>query len=178
MNAETAMQHLSILLVEDVELNVVVAKSILEKQGHYVDVAMNGEQAIRLFEKNTYDIVFLDIKLPDMSGFDIAHYLRKNYEEGIYDFLPPLICLYSERDAQRKEEYQEQGMDGVLRKPLSLVELRQCFKTFLGDDIECISDEEELPQVQEGINISLIELIGNLKLKLMLIYLNNGCRFI
>ena len=48
MNAETAMQHLSILLVEDVELNVVVAKSILEKQGHYVDVAMNGEQAIRI----------------------------------------------------------------------------------------------------------------------------------
>ena len=71
------MQHLSILLVEDVELNVVVAKSILEKQGHYVDVAMNGEQAIQLFEKNTYDIVFLDIKLPDMSGFDIAYYLRK-----------------------------------------------------------------------------------------------------
>ena len=51
---------------------LVVAKSILEKQGHYVDVAMNGEQAIRLFEKNTYDIVFLDIKLPDMSGFDIC----------------------------------------------------------------------------------------------------------
>ena len=57
------MQHLSILLVDDVELNVVVAKSILEKQGHYVDVAMNGEQAIQLFEKNTYDIVFLDIKM-------------------------------------------------------------------------------------------------------------------
>ena len=80
------MQHLSILLVEDVELNVVVAKSILEKQGHYVDVAMNGEQAIRLFEKNTYDIVFLDIKLPDMSGFDIAHYLRKNSKKGFTIF--------------------------------------------------------------------------------------------
>jgi len=164
MNAETAMQHLSILLVEDVELNVVVAKSILEKQGHYVDVAMNGEQAIRLFEKNTYDIVFLDIKLPDMSGFDIAHYLRKNYEEGIYDFLPPLIA-FTANVMHSEEEYQEQGMDGVLRKPLSLVELRQCFKTFLGDDIECISDEEELPQVQEGINISLIELIGKSQAK-------------
>ena len=164
MNAETAMQHLSILLVEDVELNVVVAKSILEKQGHYVDVAMNGEQAIRLFEKNTYDIVFLDIKLPDMSGFDIAHYLRKNYEEGIYDFLPPLIA-FTANVMHSEEEYQEQGMDGVLRKPLSLVELRQCFKTFLGDDIECISDEEEPPQVQEGINISLIELIGKSQAK-------------
>ena len=164
MNTETAMQHLSILLVEDVELNVVVAKSILEKQGHYVDVAMNGEQAIRLFEKNTYDIVFLDIKLPDMSGFDIAQYLRKNYEEGIYDFLPPLIA-FTANVMHSEEEYQEQGMDGVLRKPLSLVELRQCFKTFLGDDIECISDEEETPHVQEGINISLIELIGKSQAK-------------
>ena len=164
MNAETAMQHLSILLVEDVELNVVVAKSILEKQGHYVDVAMNGEQAIQLFEKNTYDIVFLDIKLPDMSGFDIAYYLRKNYEEGIYDFLPPLIA-FTANVMHSEEEYQNQGMDGVLRKPLSLVELRQCFKTFLGDDIECISDEEETPQVQEGINISLIELIGKSQAK-------------
>ena len=163
MNAETAMQHLSILLVEDVELNVVVAKSILEKQGHYVDVAMNGEQAIRLFEKNTYDIVFLDIKLPDMSGFDIAYYLRKNYEEGIYDFLPPLIA-FTANVMHSEEEYKEQGMDGVLRKPLSLVELRQCFKTFLGDDIECISDEET-HLVQEGINISLIELIGKSQAK-------------
>lgn len=163
-NAEKAMQHLSILLVEDVELNVVVAKSILEKQGHYVDVAMNGEQAIQLFEKNTYDIVFLDIKLPDMSGFDIAYYLRKNYEEGIYDFLPPLIA-FTANVMHSEEEYQNQGMDGVLRKPLSLTELRQCFKTFLGDDIETTSDEEERPQVQEGINISLIELIGKSQAK-------------
>ena len=163
-HAEKAMQHLSILLVEDVELNVVVAKSILEKQGHYVDVAMNGEQAIQLFEKNTYDIVFLDIKLPDMSGFDIAYYLRKNYEEGIYDFLPPLIA-FTANVMHSEEEYQNQGMDGVLRKPLSLTELRQCFKTFLGDDIETTSDEEELPQVQEGINISLIELIGKSQAK-------------
>ena len=163
-NAEKAMQHLSILLVEDVELNVIVAKSILEKQGHYVDVAMNGEEAIQLFEKNTYDIVFLDIKLPDMSGFDIAYYLRKNYEEGIYDFLPPLIA-FTANVMHSEEEYQNQGMDGVLRKPLSLTELRQCFKTFLGDDIETTSDEEELPQVQEGINISLIELIGKSQAK-------------
>ena len=122
------------------------------------------EQAIQLFEKNTYDIVFLDIKLPDMSGFDIAYYLRKNYEEGIYDFLPPLIA-FTANVMHSEEEYQNQGMDGVLRKPLSLTELRQCFKTFLGDDIETTSDEEELPQVQEGINISLIELIGKSQAK-------------
>ncbi len=58
-NAEKAMQHLSILLVEDVELNVVVAKSILEKQGHYVDVAMNGEQAINYLRKILMILFFL-----------------------------------------------------------------------------------------------------------------------
>ena len=47
---------------------------------------MNGEQAIQLFEKNTYDIVFLDIKLPDMSGFDIAYYLRKTTKKGFTIF--------------------------------------------------------------------------------------------
>lgn len=61
-------------------------KVFLKNKGHYVDVAMNGEQAIRLFEKNTYDIVFLDIKLPDMSGFDIAQYLRKTTKKGFTIF--------------------------------------------------------------------------------------------
>ena len=86
MNTETAMQHLSILLVEDVGIEWLWLKAFLKSKGIMLMLPWNGEQAIRLFEKNTYDIVFLDIKLPDMSGFDIAYYLRKNYEEGFMIF--------------------------------------------------------------------------------------------
>ena len=52
-------------------------KLFLEKLGHHVDVATNGKQAITLFEKNVYDILLLDIKLPDMSGFEIDQYFAR-----------------------------------------------------------------------------------------------------
>lgn len=153
--------HLSVLLVEDIELNVIVAKSVLEKLGHHVDVAMNGKEAISLFERNIYDIVLLDIKLPDMSGFDIADYLRKKYEDGIYDFLPPLVA-FTANVMQSEEDYQAKGMDGVLRKPLSLDELRQCFYRFFPEEAD-YSAAESLGQSgakHNTLNVELIYLLG------------------
>lgn len=123
---------LSILLVEDIEVNVVVAKSVLEKLGYTVDVAMTGADAIAKFEQNYYDLVLLDIQLPDMLGFDVAQKLREGYEEGIYDFLPPLVALTA-NVMQSKQEYQSKGMDDVLRKPLVLDELTTCLSEFFGD---------------------------------------------
>lgn len=153
--------NLSVLLVEDVELNVLVAKSVLEKLGHHVDVAMNGKDAIKLFECNTYDIILLDIKLPDMSGFDIASHLRKKYEDGIYDFLPPLVA-FTANVMQSEEEYQRKGMDTVLRKPLVLDDLKRCFHHFFGEEniknIE-VKNEEKQPSYQ-SLNLELIELLG------------------
>lgn len=125
-------ETLSILLVEDIEVNVVVAKSVLEKLGYTVDVAMTGAEAIAKFEQNYYDLVLLDIQLPDMLGFDVAQKLREGYEEGIYDFLPPLVALTA-NVMQSKQEYQSKGMDDVLRKPLALDELTTCLAEFFGD---------------------------------------------
>lgn len=121
-------QAMTILLVEDIEVNVIVAKSLLEKLGHNVDVAMTGKDAIQKFEQNYYDLVLLDIQLPDMSGFDVAAHLRRNYEEGAYDFLPPLVA-FTANVMQDKSEYLQKGMDDVLRKPISLDELAQCFSS-------------------------------------------------
>ncbi|AOF52351.1 hybrid sensor histidine kinase/response regulator [Rodentibacter caecimuris] len=153
--------NLSVLLVEDIELNVLVAKSVLEKLGHCVDVAMNGKDAIKLFERNTYDIILLDIKLPDMSGFDIAAYLRKKYEDGIYDFLPPLVA-FTANVMQSEEEYQSKGMDSVLRKPLALDELKRCFYHFFGEgNIKSIDSKAvEKQSSYQSLNLELIELLG------------------
>lgn len=125
---------LTILLVEDIEVNIIVAKSVLEKLGYCVDVAMTGKEAIQKFEQNYYDLVLLDIQLPDMSGFTIAQYLREKYEQGVYDFLPPLIALTA-NIMQSKTEYQKQGMDDVLRKPLSLEALVNCLSDYFGDEL-------------------------------------------
>ena len=59
---------LHVLLVEDIELNVIVARSVLEKMGNSVDVAMTGQEALDMFKLGEYDLVLLDIQLPDMTG--------------------------------------------------------------------------------------------------------------
>ena len=155
---------LCILLVEDIEVNIVVAKSMLQKLGYQIDVAMTGAEAIQKFEENYYDLIFLDIQLPDMSGFDIAHHLRKNYGNGTYDFLPPLIALTA-NVVQKKEAYLEQGMDDVIHKPLSLDELNQCLLDYFGEEIKYFDVMEKKP-LQESTDFDtkmlgeLIEMLG------------------
>ncbi|GEA05321.1 hypothetical protein KUL42_00820 [Alteromonas sp. KUL42] len=70
--AQLEVTGLNILLVEDIELNVMVAKALLEKLGQKVDVAMTGQEAIDKVRANQYDLILLDIQLPDMTGFDVA----------------------------------------------------------------------------------------------------------
>lgn len=81
---------LNVLLVEDIELNVIVARSVLEKLGNSVDVAMTGKAALEMFEPGEYDPVLLDIQLPDMTGLDISRQLKQRYAA---DELPPLVAL-------------------------------------------------------------------------------------
>ncbi|MDH2997912.1 hybrid sensor histidine kinase/response regulator [Pasteurellaceae bacterium LFhippo2] len=125
---------LKVLLVEDIEVNVVVARAMLEKFGCEVDVAMTGKEAFEYFEKaqNSYDLILLDIQLPDTTGFEIANKLRERYEEGSVDYLPLLVALTA-NIIQTKEEYQQQGMDDVLRKPLSLEALSDCLNDYFDE---------------------------------------------
>lgn len=136
---------LRILLVEDMEVNVIVAKAVLEKLGYTVDVARTGQEALELFDKNQYDLVLLDIQLPDISGFDVAQTLRKKYEDGDYDFLPPLIALTANL-MQSKQDYEKKGMDDVLRKPLALDALIACLLYYF-DAEDCLQPRTNLPML-------------------------------
>ncbi|EJL6262796.1 aerobic respiration two-component sensor histidine kinase ArcB [Vibrio cholerae] len=111
--------QLNIFMVEDIELNITVARSLLESMGHKVTVAMTGEEAIQGFNPTEYDLVFLDIQLPDMTGFDIAHYYRTHYSS-----LPPLVALTA-NVLKDKEEYRQKGMDAAISKPLSVAAVRE-----------------------------------------------------
>ncbi len=79
---------LRILLVEDIELNITVATSLLESLGHEVTVARNGQAALDAFVPDAFDLVLLDIQLPDMTGFDVAATWRQHHTG-----LPPLVAL-------------------------------------------------------------------------------------
>ncbi len=107
-------RSLNIFMVEDIELNVTVARSLLESLGHKVTVAMTGQAAIDTFNPDEYDLVFLDIQLPDMTGFDVAQYYRSHYQK-----LPPLVALTA-NVLKGRSEYFEKGMDDAISKPLSV----------------------------------------------------------
>ncbi|NIF49295.1 aerobic respiration two-component sensor histidine kinase ArcB [Enterobacter sp. Ap-1006] len=117
---------LHVLLVEDIELNVIVARSVLEKLGNSVDVAMTGKDALEMFIPGEYDLVLLDIQLPDMTGLDISRELNKRFSK---EELPPLVALTA-NVLKNKTEYLEAGMDDVLSKPLAVPALMSMIQKF------------------------------------------------
>jgi len=99
---------------------VTVATAMLKKLGHTLEAAMTGAEALAKFRPGKYDLVLLDIQLPDMTGFDIAEQWRKQYP----DQLPPLVALTANL-INDPSQYQEHGMQYVIGKPLSLDNLRK-----------------------------------------------------
>ncbi|MBY7471911.1 aerobic respiration two-component sensor histidine kinase ArcB [Escherichia marmotae] len=146
---------LNVLLVEDIELNVIVARSVLEKLGNTVDVAMTGKVALEMFKPGEYDLVLLDIQLPDMTGLDISRELTKRYPR---EDLPPLVALTA-NVLKDKQEYLNAGMDDVLSKPLSVPALTAMIKKFWDtqDDEESTMTTEESGKSEALLDIPMLE---------------------
>ncbi|EFG2311726.1 aerobic respiration two-component sensor histidine kinase ArcB [Shigella flexneri] len=146
---------LNVLLVEDIELNVIVACSVLEKLGNSVDVAMTGKAALEMFKPGEYDLVLLDIQLPDMTGLDISRELTKRYPR---EDLPPLVALTA-NVLKDKQEYLNAGMDDVLSKPLSVPALTAMIKKFWDtqDDEESTVTTEENSKSEALLDIPMLE---------------------
>ncbi len=146
---------LNVLLVEDIELNVIVARSVLEKLGNSVDVAMTGKAALEMFKPGEYDPVLLDIQLPDMTGLDISRELTKRYPR---EDLPPLVALTA-NVLKDKQEYLNAGMDDVLSKPLSVPALTAMIKKFWDtrDDEESTVTTEENSKSEALLDIPMLE---------------------
>lgn len=146
---------LNVLLVEDIELNVIVARSVLEKLGNSVDVAMTGKAALEMFKPGEYDLVLLDIQLPDMTGLDISRELTKRYPR---EDLPPLVALTA-NVLKDKQEYLNAGMDDVLSKPLSVPALTAMINKFWDtqDDEESTVTTEENSKSEALLDIPMLE---------------------
>ncbi|EFI7927199.1 aerobic respiration two-component sensor histidine kinase ArcB [Escherichia coli] len=146
---------LNVLLVEDIELNVIVARSVLEKLGNSVDVTMTGKAALEMFKPGEYDLVLLDIQLPDMTGLDISRELTKRYPR---EDLPPLVALTA-NVLKDKQEYLNAGMDDVLSKPLSVPALTAMIKKFWDtqDDEESTVTTEENSKSEALLDIPMLE---------------------
>ena len=106
-----------ILLVEDYEMIAKVSKSIFEELQCKVDIAMNGKEALELSTKNEYDLILLDIGLPDIDGYTIAKQIRENKNPLIAK--TPIVALTGHLEAEERKICIDAGMDEMASKPLT-----------------------------------------------------------
>src|SRR5690625_3333291 len=107
----------SILIIEDEPAIVTLIKFNLEKEGYKTDVAYDGEEGIEKLDKNTYDLVVLDLMLPKVNGVDVCKRVRQ--EENF----TPILMLTAKDNEYDKVHGLEMGADDYLTKPFSPKEL-------------------------------------------------------
>ena len=109
----------TILMVEDDEVNRVVGKALLERRGHRVLVAATGMAAIRMARDHRVDIVLMDIRLPDIDGFEAARRIRTLYGETLQRSQPPIIALTAQVEPSDATACEAAGIDDLVVKPFS-----------------------------------------------------------
>lgn len=117
-----------ILVVEDSVVAMKAVSSILIKMNYHVDVATEGQMAIKLAKENHYDLIFMDIELPDINGYEITKSIRAN--EGNNKPVP-IVALTAHIDESSKIQCINMGMNDVVTKPLSTKQAEEILATLI-----------------------------------------------
>jgi two-component system, sensor histidine kinase len=128
---------LSILLAEDNRVNRIFLKRALTSAGHEVDEAENGAQAVELLARRAYDVVLMDIQMPEMDGLEASRKIR-SMGNGSHD--TPIIALTAYAMKGDREKFLSQGMNGYVTKPVDFSELARAIAEACGvgdSDPEC-----------------------------------------
>lgn len=112
---------LRILLAEDNEVNQRLAMRLLEKNGHRIAVVSNGRQAVAALEKNTFDLVLMDVQMPEMDGLEATTLIRER-ERGTGRHVP-IIAMTACAMKGDRERCLDAGMDSYISKPIEAQEL-------------------------------------------------------
>ena len=102
-----------VLVAEDIALNQLLIKIILLDFGYEIDMANNGKEAVEKLQKNTYDIILMDLQMPVMNGFEATRYIRNELNSNI-----PIIALTADVTSVDVEKCKAAGMNDYVSKPI------------------------------------------------------------
>lgn len=107
------LSGMKLLLVEDVAMNVIMAKKILSKWNAVVDTAENGEVAVAMAKQNQYEVILMDLQMPVMDGFTATRQIRT------FNHTVPVIALTASASSETQQEVSKAGMNGYVSKPFN-----------------------------------------------------------
>ena len=133
---------LRVLVAEDNPVNQLLATRLLEKRGHRVVMTANGREALAALEKEGFDLVLMDVQMPEMDGLEATTVLRereKRKGDGIHQ---PVIALTAHAMKGDQERCQVAGMDSYLAKPIRPQELGVILETYVAHKISATNTPE------------------------------------
>ncbi|MBL0200913.1 MAG: response regulator [Chitinophagaceae bacterium] len=113
LELDTALKHIKVLVVEDMALNQLLMKTLLDDFGFERDIAANGKIAIEKMAKKDYDIILMDLQMPEMNGFEATEYIRNTMRSTI-----PIIALTADVTTVDLQKCKTVGMNDYIAKPV------------------------------------------------------------
>jgi signal transduction histidine kinase/DNA-binding NarL/FixJ family response regulator len=110
---DTEIKNIKVLVVEDMALNQLLMKTLLDDFGFERDIATNGKIAIEKLEAKTYDIILMDLQMPEMNGFEATEYIRNKMNSKI-----PIIALTADVTTVDLAKCKAAGMNDYIAKPV------------------------------------------------------------
>jgi len=118
----------SILIAEDSQTDAQFIKSVLDKSGHNLFLATDGEEAEKMVKNQPFDLIILDVVMPKKNGFQLCREFKRNEKTKSI----PIIVLTSKSQESDKMWGTKQGADAYLTKPCAPIELLETVKKLLG----------------------------------------------
>ncbi|MEV5028053.1 PAS domain S-box protein [Paenibacillus sp. LPE1-1-1.1] len=125
--SRTETQTLKILIAEDNEVNQLVLKKMLGKLGYTATTVWNGNEVIQAAAYESYDVIFMDIEMPEMNGLEAANVLK---ETLIPEKYPYIVAVTANALIGDRERYLSEGMDDYISKPLSISSISSVLEKF------------------------------------------------
>lgn len=171
---------LKILLAEDNLVNQKIAVRILERLGYAVDVVKNGLEVLASLQKQHYDVVFMDIQMPEMDGITATQQIHLQY---LGKERPWIIAMTADGMPEDKKQYQDAGMDDYVSKPIKIDALVQALENpqlqaHLKKDGSSSSVDEQVlnPEVARSLQEFLGEDFSQAWLELITSYLEDAAK--
>jgi CheY-like chemotaxis protein/HPt (histidine-containing phosphotransfer) domain-containing protein len=135
-------RRLRILLAEDNAVNQKVAARMLERMGHTVSIAENGTEVLGAVEKQNFDLILMDIQMPEVDGYDATRSIRER-ETSTGEHIP-IVAMTAHAMKGDKEKCLQAGMDGYVAKPINVQQLFESIES-LFHDRQAAEEPSEVP---------------------------------